>query len=107
MYHYISYTAEGGGRLLRDPADIREELGGVRALLSETERRIEAVEEKKEELLTLLGSSCDTPSYLSALSEVVDESDALKRRLEGLREQTDTLGEELSCSLLLLRGYTV
>jgi hypothetical protein len=107
MYHYILRSAEGGGRLLRDPATIREELGGIRTLLTETEASIKTADRKKEALLVLLEGGLDTPPYLSALAEVVDESERLRRRMDDLLERTDLLGSELSDTLLLLRGYSV
>lgn len=107
MYHYILRSAEGGGRLLRDPADIREELGGIRSLLIKTEADIKATERKKEALLVLLEEGLDTPPYLGALAEAVDKSERLKRRMEELLERTDVLGSELSDSLCLLRGCSV
>ena len=107
MYHYILRSATGGGCLLRDPADIREELGGIRTLLLKTEADITAAERKREALLVLLGNGLDTPPYLPALSEVVDESEGLKRRMDELLERTDLLRSELSESLRLLRGCSV
>ena len=106
MYHYILRSAEGGGRLLRDPADIREELGGIRTLLLETEEKIKTAERRKEALLLLLGEHVNVPPYLAALSETVDESERLKGRMQGLLERTDLLAAELS-ETLILRGYRI
>lgn len=107
MYHYIAYSAEGGGRLLRDPAEIREEMAAIRDLLARTEERMQAAEEKKEELILLLGEGDGAPACLPELREVVDESESLKRRMEGLWERTDLLGTELSDALYLLRGIRI
>ena len=107
MYHYILRSREGGGRLLRDPADIREELGGIRTLLAETEGRMKKVERKKEALLVLLDEGLESPPYLTALTEVLDEGELLKSRMKGLSERTELLGAELSDTLHLLRGYSV
>ena len=107
MYHYIPYHAGGGGRLLRAPADIREELGEIRGLLRETEQKIEETEGRRAALTALLGGAREASPHLVALSEVVEESERLKRRMEGLWERTDALGEELSDTLLLLRGCSV
>ena len=107
MYHYIPYTATGGGLLFRDPAEIRDELAEIRTLLKRTEERMAEAESVKEEiLLSLAGNEKDTEE-LRALDTVVEDCTALKKTLEELWERTDGLAEELSDSLFLVRGGAV
>ena len=107
MYRYMPYTAEGGGLLLRDPAEIRTELSDIRALLRRTEEKMAEAESAKEEiLLTLTGNERDAEG-LRALDGVVEDCTTLKKTLEELWERTDSLAEELSDSLFLVRGGTV
>lgn len=107
MYRYMPYTAEGGGVLLRDPAEIRAELSDIRALLKRTEEKMAEAESAKEDiLLALTGNEKDTEG-LRALDSVVEDCTALKKTLEELWERTDGLAEELSDSLFLVRGGAV
>ena len=104
MYHYIPYTATGGGLLWRDPADVREELSAIRTLLGESERRLSEAESLKEELIETLAHSTVTPENLISLDAVVNDCEERKAMLEELWERTDALREELSDALFLLRG---
>lgn len=105
MYHYIPYTAEGGGLLWRDPADVREELTAIRSLLAESERRLSEAESKKEELIAAITHTA-TPEHLSALDAIVNDCEERKATLEELWARTDSLREELSDALFLLRGVS-
>ena len=106
MYHYIPYYAEhGGGILYRDPADIREEIGAIRTLLTSTAKRMQEAEEMKEELLLTMDGVHPLPhDSLMALAEVVEDCGSLKREFEELWERADGLASELGESLSLLQG---
>lgn len=107
MYHYMPYTAEGGGRLFRDPAEIRTELSEIRSLLTRTEARMAEAESVKEEILLALAENEGDAEGLRALDSVVEDCTSLKKTLEALWERTDGLAEELSDSLFLVRGGAV
>ena len=104
MYHYIPYSADGGGLLCRDPADVREELASVRTLLAEGERRLTEAESIKDELLAVLSHANATPELMTALDGVIADCEERKATLEALWERTDSLAEELADAVFLLRG---
>ena len=105
MYHYMPYTEnDAGGVLFRAPRVIREELLSIREELKTAEGRMEEAEARKEELLLTLSASPSDTESLTALGEIVEDSEELKGRLEELWERIDTLSEELSDALFLLYG---
>lgn len=104
MYHYSQETRTSAGFLWREPEDIREELSSIRLLLSDAERRMEAAERAKEDILEALGDATPTPEQIQTLERAVEECATQKTRLEELWDRTDSLGEELADSLFLFHG---
>lgn len=105
MYHYIPCSAgHSGGLLYRDPADIKEELLTIRTLLLNAEERMREAEEIKEIWLAT-ADRADAPSEtLAILDAAVAECEEVRHTFLLLSERTDGLREELSETLIYLRG---
>ena len=104
MYHYIHYSddAARGGRLWRDAAVIREELGELQAELSRAECHMKEREERKDELLLLLTADA-SPEMADALADVVAECEEERDAMRALLERAEALSDELSEALWWLR----